>query len=329
MKKLVHNSFFSTTSYILTTLLLFISCSYEDNKNEIKKNDWEDMGLIGKVKSITTYGYKAVERFGEVEKISRTLNDNIEDHKVLFNDMGNITEKYKFNLDETKSNKWIYNYNKNQKKVEANWINISTNDTMSNILYEYDDKGNLITELDAILIVFESFTKFSYKYDSNNHLVEKDIFNAYYDYLDSKWKYKNDKYGNMIEASVYDYLYNKEGKLLGIYKYKYDNKKNLIEEEDLTSNGELYRKNVYKYDDKGNRIEYNSYESDGSLSFKHVYKYDDKGNLIDKRRYESDSKLDGINSYKYTYDKKGNWIKKISYYNEKPTYIQERKIEYF
>ena len=96
---------------------------------------------------------------------------------------------------------------------------------------------------------------------------------------------KYDEKGNLIE----DNQYNSDGSLGSNWTYKYDEKGNLIE----YSDGELYIKSIYKYkyDEKGNRIEGNRYNSDGSLYSKLTYKYDEKGNQIEENEYNLDLSL--------------------------------------
>ena len=113
------------------------------------------------------------------------------------------------------------------------------------------------------------------------------------------------------------------------YKRKFDDKGNLIEEASYDEDGELSWKNKSKYDDKGNQIEWAYYDKDGELSGKYKYKYDDKGNPIESASYDEDGELDYKTTYELEYDSKDNWIKKITYEDDKPTEISEREIEYY
>ena len=78
-----------------------------------------------------------------------------------------------------------------------------------------------------------------------------------------------------------------------------------------------------KYDDKGNEIE------ETSLISKDTYKYDDMGNQIEWNSYNSGGGLNFKATSKYEFDEKGNWIKKISFTNQIPNNIDERKYEYY
>ena len=117
-------------------------------------------------------------------------------------------------------------------------------------------------------------------------------------------------------------------------KQKFDDKGNEIESVSyvkwVVRKGKGLRWNwKYKYDDKGNRIESATYDVYGELMGKSKFKYDDKGNQIEWAYYDKDGELDYTEIYELEYDSKGNWIKKITYKDDKPTFISEREIEYY
>ena len=140
-----------------------------------------------------------------------------------------------------------------------------------------------------------------------------------------KYTFKYDEKGNEIERNSYI----SDGSLYYKYTYKYDEKGNEIEENIYSSDGSLSIKYISKYDEKGNKIEYNSYNSDGSLLSKYTYKYDEKGNEIEYNSYNSDGSIDEEETYKYELDKLDNWIKKVSFKNDKPLEVIEWLIEYY
>lgn len=83
------------------------------------------------------------------------------------------------------------------------------------------------------------------------------------------------------------------------------------------------------FDDKGNMIEDNNYNSDGSLITKWISKYDDKGNMIESNEYNSDGSFSCKYTYKYEFDSHDNWVKQIEYFDNKSDTITERTIEYY
>lgn len=136
---------------------------------------------------------------------------------------------------------------------------------------------------------------------------------------------KYDEKGNVIEGC----MYHSDGSLKIKDIYKYDEKGNMIERYRYNSDGNLNHKSIYKYDEKGNEVEWCLYNSDGSLEVKYTHKYNEKGNKIEDCEYNSDSSLKVKYTYKYEFDKQGNWIKKISFKNNIPSSIWERRYEYY
>ena len=209
---------------ILATLSVLSLVSYGQlEKKSEKKNDLTEENLKGKVKSIKETTYKAVDKFGQIEK-------------------GDVLNNY-FNI-----------YNEKGNKIEDNFYdsdgNLSSKDT-----YEYDEKGNKIEKN-----VYDSngrfHSKYTYKYDEKGNMIEDNVYDSN-GRLYFKKTYKYDEKGNKIEEN----WYNSDGRLHSKYTYKYDEKGNNIEENYYNSNGRLYEKHTYKYEyDKNNnwtqRIEY-------------------------------------------------------------------------
>jgi hypothetical protein len=149
--------------------------------------------------------------------------------------------------------------------------------------------------------------------------------------LEDRIIYKYDAKGNQLESSDYD----SDGNLIDRYNYKYDANGNEVENSSYDSNGRLENKYTTKYDANGNIVERNEYDSDGNIVSKSTHKYDSKGNLVEYNDFES-----GTHNKKYIfnydhYDEMGNWCRKVTYYQEKPTSLEkpteiiERKITYY
>ncbi len=170
----------------------------------------------------------------------------------------------------------------------------------SNETATFDKKGNLIDEYPSYRSRDEAFgTESTFKFDEK---------------------------GNKIV----DNWYNKDGSLLTKTIYKHDKKGNITEERSYNGGGSLSSNIIYKYDKKGNRIEINSYYNDGSLFTKTIYKYDKKGNITEERNYDREGSLSRKSSYKYDeYDKKGNWLRRTFFANDKPRKIEERVVFYY
>lgn len=314
-------------------VLLAFSCSEEKTENDLSKEN-----LFGKVKSVETKEFYAIDSSGVVVK------DGISKSKPIvlneYNKWGNLEKTTKFLLDNPQRNtKIIYSYNERNKLLKEEYY--SVNDSLSSeVFYKYDENNNLIewiTYNDARLFNL----KYIYKYDNQNNLIEE-LF-----YGDSTYVY----WGKEV------YHYDNQNKTKKISQYNseeilrremiYDKKENLIEETEYDSLNVRF-KWTYKYDNKGNEIEENRFGADGSFHFKHISKYDDKGNLTERTEFNKNNNPVETEIYKYKYDKKGNWIEKIQIQNDRnrmymakydlypvytndlyPVYITERKIEYY
>lgn len=93
----------------------------------------------------------------------------------------------------------------------------------------------------------------------------------------------NEKFGEIVKEKVtwdkyanYNILFNKAGNQIEYSEYSYDN---------------LEAKTIFKYDEKGNITEQNEYSSNGNLQEKLKLKTDDEGNPIMCDIYKSDGKL--------------------------------------
>src|ERR1700733_15381643 len=106
--------------YLLVILSLFVSCHDEARQkdNEIQKekkvspeqtatNDWMQMKLMGKARSISENSYEATEESGEVQKRIRINSDSMID---VFNNKGNEIEKDIYSSDGSLGYKYLYQY---------------------------------------------------------------------------------------------------------------------------------------------------------------------------------------------------------------------------
>jgi hypothetical protein len=260
------------------------------------KNDLTKLKLIGKVKSLTEIYFKAVDKFGEIQKgyIMYTYN-------FFFNDKGNEIEWNKYETEGGSSyitNKWICKCNKKGDRIEE--IHYNPDGSLGEkFTFKYDDKGNQIEKswYNSKCNNGSLYFKFTYKYDNKENQIEE---NCYYPdgNLFDKWFYKYNDHGNMIEDSYHN------------------------------PNGSLIYKDIYMYDDYGNMIEENCYNPD--LCNKVTYNYDDKGNQIERCDYALENSLYyDKKTYKYDYDNTGNWIKKTYFKNGIPQTITVREIVYY
>ncbi len=185
---------------------------------------------------------------------------------------------------------------------------------------KFTNNGNLI-EVDSYELDGTILWKTIYKLDEKGRKIESNDYKSN-GTLDWKTIYNLDDKGNLIH-SIY---YNSDGTLSGKTIYKVDNKGYLIESNYYNSDGTLRGKEIYKRDKRGNIIEK---VSPRSIMCRAIYKLDDKGNKLESDIYNSDGTLERKKTFKYTFDKENNWVKRIDYKNNIPTFILEREIEYY
>jgi len=310
---------------VLISIVILILFGCKSQKND--DSDAYEMKLKGKVKSIYYSIYEARKSNGLILKGSK-CSDCANDNFLLFNKNGNIEENITY-YDNGELSKIIYAYNNKGEiilEVEYDLDGVLKN----KYIYEYDKKGNK-TKTESY-----SNEKIDYQtifeYDDNNKLIvsyhydlDKWIGVNLENFLDSKTTYKYDINGNLIEQSTYS----RSGSLEKRLSKKYD--KNIVVVVHTLTIGN-YLKDIrsdYKYDEFGNEIESITYNDDGTEKVKTVSYYDNNNNKI-KKIYQSYIQ-DFVDStfYSYEYDV-NNWIKKITYNSSKePVYIDEREIVYW
>jgi hypothetical protein len=235
-------------------LIIILALSLNSCSTGEAINDWEKWGLKGKVESITRSTYKAVDRFGNIEKegkyfptIRRKYDESGYIIEVIVEEFDNVTP-----ATESK-----FKYDENRNVIESN---------------VYNSDGSL-----------DGMT--AYKYDDSGNEIESSTYNSG-GYLESKTNSKYDDSGNEIESSTY----NSGGRLQFKNTYKYDGRGNNIETNDYQADGSLEYKDTRKFDENGNVIESNVYNSDGSLDGKSTFSYDfdNKGNWIKKIQFRNE-----------------------------------------
>lgn len=182
----------------------------------------------------------------------------------------------------------------------------------------YDIKGNLLEEYkDDIL-------RYSKKYDINNNVIEKIIYNNGVFYR--KIVYKYDINNNNIE----EYYYNEKSELYNIYIRKYFNNKLIAEYEVGKVDPSMKGNSNYVFDEKKDTLMKNPfYPGVGIVIESTIYTYNTQDLLIDKSNYRVD--MDNI-SYqklrkkeKYKYDSNNNLVSTTSYNSDGSVKEEDRR----
>ena len=298
---------------LFISILFMIGCN--TNKSKIE-TDLEKRGFKGKVKSIKSTTYKAIEKFGKIQK-----GEEVDKLLSIFNEKGNFTERI-YSKNGKIDSKQTYIYNDKGNIIEQKEYDSDGNLKLQTT-YNYDDNGNKIEEN-----TFGGYQtqKTTYKYDDKRREVESLLtlsFQGINGSAELRITKEYDQKGNIIEEKNY----NNHNKLSSKGIYTYDERGNKIKEIFINLDSKKpEEKNIYIYDKNNNKIEVQKYISE-NLSEKTTIKYDEKGNILEEHITDFNIKT----SFKIVYknDKTGNPIEKVYYNNGILYMIDEIEIEYY
>jgi len=298
---------------LFISILFMIGCN--TNKSKIE-TDLKKYDLKGKVKSMQSVSYRAIEKFGEIQK-----GEEVDKLLSIFNEMGNFTERiYSKNRKIDSKQTYIYN-------DQGNIIDKKEYDSEGNLklqtTYNYDEKGNKLEEN-----TFGGFEtkKTTYKYDDKGREVESLItlsFQGFDGSVELRITKEYDQKGNVVEEKNY----NNRNELSNRSIFTYDERGNKVKEIFINlDTNKSEEKNIYIYDKNNKKIEIQKYISD-NLSEKSTIKYDERGNILEKDIIDFITNT----SFKIVYknDKTGNPIEKVYYNNGILYMINEIEIEYY
>jgi hypothetical protein len=251
--------------FILICLLSITSFGQEISKEEIIKFKIKSITTIdsdGKIESVKFYNDK-----GNFTKKSSSSEENklhLEE-EFFYNDSSQIVEKRKYDYKGEINTTTKYFYNKKRQLIKTELGN--SRDIDATWTYEYDEKGNKLTEMQKSGTMGNSITK--YKYNTNNLLVQQDT--------------SNDTIGK--EETI---------------TYQYSPKNQLIEKKTKAYYFNTTITLTYSYNEMGKLIKLIEKSSNGVSSIKD-YSYDDKGLLINDIWKSSLSKMTHKTTYKISF----------------------------
>lgn len=252
----------------IIVLLMFFSCSNE------KRSDRDNFDLVGDVKSVTSVSYDVFEKFGE-GNLQKSKPNNSVVQISSFDSLGNILSNKCISIDDVKR---TYTIVKNEKCQMLKWLHYEESDD-SKIEYGdnyiYDDKGNLLKEID---LRDNAVTNYTNTYDNDGHIISQIGGNS-----KNYWYYENgvlvktiEHFYDMITESFYENgLLMKDIRDPEIYwTHSYDDQRRNIEDI-MFKNGNINKKIRSKYsDDKAvapfEMIEWNS---DGAIEHDYLFTY--------------------------------------------------------
>jgi len=257
-------------------------------------------GLKGNVRSVRETSYKAVEKFGEIQKGEREREDGMFDSYMIYNKTGNYTELNLYFPDGRLSGRTVVRYDESGNQLQKE--HFDEGGTLEEThTCRADDRGNIVVEE-------------TIRSDQDGNPEKTTITNNY------------DPGGNKIENH-----YIKSNGRDWKTTYEYDNQGNQIEQTSFDENGNVNMRWISKFDQNRRKTEMKRYQQ-GKLDFSYFWKYDDQGKMSEESGYNADGSLSFRNSYQYPhyeYDREGNWIQCIDFENGQPAYILEREITYY
>ena len=322
---------------LLCVLLLIVSM-YGYAQGEAAGNDWAAMGLKGKVKSVETGFYFAVEKDGVISKGDPFSMGFYSSERIeifhLMQKMGANVFFLTFLVDIVPS---VVTYNQKGKLVEKRLFDTTLH---RKIVYTYDAKNHLIDKSTFVRDVLA--VKDTYKYKANGQ-KEEDLLNQLGGEGGVTCKYIYDADGRLIECNYIDVdgfpsakeIYTYKNKLLvgkdtyrkgvlGVRAFYEYNDENLLIGSLFKEEGNMIWDSKFTYDE-GNRLKEEYIEINGNKNNGFQNKFSADGRVIEHLTLSSGK----VSTYVYTNDKQGNWIKMINYENGVPVLYVERKIEYF
>lgn len=195
---------------------------------------------------------------------------------------------------------------------------------------KYDPAGNKTDEV----ISWDSSTahglRFTYSYNKEGLLIEKDRYQQRDNSLDGKFICAYKKGNKEVEVSEYD----DKGKVIYTEIYKRDQQgrdKEMVSY--YNSHPGIKHTDNYVYDEKGNKIE-EDHDYDDNFDAtngarKMIFIYNEKGELSQIRN-EYKGLPDYVRKISYeAYDSAGNWTKRYIQWSDRVIAVTERQIEYY
>ena len=233
--------------------------------------------------------YSALDKFGEP-----TIEELISAMKYEYDISANIIKLNSYNADNnlTYVNKAEYNKDNQRMKFSMYYY---TGELLSIFKYEYDKNGNTTKEE---------------KYDDTGKITKKS--NVKYEYNSNDQILKSHETLESEEEKTMTY----------ITTYKYNNKQ-LLEAADINGGDE---KITYTYNKNKQILEESIYNGE----YKKIQFFFNKDeNIIKEQMYGDDGDIIKETTYEYSkFDKKDNWIEKITYVDGKVKFIETREFTY-
>jgi hypothetical protein len=301
--------------YSRIILIAIVAFSCEKNVS----NDRHTLVENRKIKMIMESIHDPILKAGEFE-VSPKLSKNSFPLESYFSQKGILLRKSTFNSKGNLESKILFKYDENNNNIECITYH-SDGSLASKKLNKFDSENRLFEshEFDAREKITSKKTT---RYDSGGYRIltcyerisrglvktlesvfdehENNVANYYFsdEELESKEIKQYDVNGNLFETIQYYPLTNEQV----ITRFKYDRQNNIV--------GVIVLKN-------------------NLVTTKTISRYDSKNNLTETSSYGVMGTLEGRHKYLYEFDAEGNWTKRINIFNDQPTSVLRRRIEYY
>ena len=294
-----------------------VSCKSSNDLNiwGLMNTDVENEGLKGKIKIVVDSMFSAKEMFGEIMK------DTLEYTATCsFDTKGNMTKYYKYDGNGKLEYGYTFYYEYQNDKKETKRF------SESNELIDYDvrtyNKKKLPVRIDWFDQNSMLKSRSDFTYDKSFRITSC-IRYGHDGQIDQKWSftYNADNSYELKSFESYRYTvikYNSDKTISEVLVYDYDFEEDEVEE--------LEEKWIYSDDQT---ITGFIYDYNEELEQKICQVVDEWDMVVKSITYDEKDKVKEMESYKYTYDKKGNWTQCIKYIDNKANIIRKRQITYY
>lgn len=312
--------------FIISSLFLFSvffgysqDIAYDDVHTKTNKQnivgDYRQESLLSDVKIKQIRLFYIPYKYGKADYSYKLLNEEIK-----YDSLERIVENTKYvlkgNFQEIFS-KLKYYYGEGGFLVRRDFSNSNMNEIFN---FKYDINGNIIEENSYVNNALEY--KYVRKYNNNDKMTEEVKFDKY-GITEYKSVLEYDEKGN----TTLEYKYDKNGNL--DFKYVYNNQydsmaNNLVKRTQYLADGRLIYKITSKYDDKKNLTEEQSINGTGTLNYKNIFIYNKYSKIIKEMKFVSTGGGIKRTDVSYKYDKNKNLVSKV-FFNPK---LGEPEYEY-
>jgi len=297
------------------SLFFFGNVHYAQKAKQI--TDIKKDNLFGKIHTIQTMEYIAVQNGGMIEK-----GDKISSLFLKYNDTGYLLESSEYNSDGSLMQKEVFEYDKKNNRI-------------TELLYTESDKIDQRIEIkyNTLRLPIKQFTKddkgrvfqkTTFLYDERNNLIQQSGYDER-GKLAEKSYYTYDDKGNLILYTGYGEFDNRK------ISYKYDNDNRIIESMCVDIQGNFVEKITYQYENSPQSVRKTYLDKDNKPLKSELCMYDTYDNLLEIMLFNEHGAITEKYTFLYQYDEKQNWTILTTYMNsdKKAISITERVIEYY